>query len=385
MKVSAAQARWFRIRRSGLIEPFATPSAIARQLIGVQAQMPAAADIAFFNRGIDVSPATLKHERLEARTVVRMWGQRNTVHIYAAEDWPLLHTVLRDRESVMERRLQKVGLWDSFQRLVSQLEKRVSAGEPLTYKDARSCEDFEKLVAHRNKWTDIEATPRGAGWVLSYAAFLRLVLAGVVCHGPDQGAESTFVHRESWLPDLQWSLPDEDKAFAELACRYLATYGPSPPRDLASWFGTTVTNAKRWVEAAGERIIDVEVDGKAALMRVDDAEDLAATAPAPAKWPIRLLHRFDPYVLGAIGSKDKNWLIDPSHYKKVWRPGAHVEAVVLVGGRIAGTWRYDKKTKGLAIGIKPFEPFSRTVARAVEKQAKRVAKFLGLDLLGIST
>ena len=85
-----------------------------------------------------------------------------------------------------------------------------------------------------------------------------------------------------------------------------------------------------------------------------------------------------------IGSKDKRWLIDPAHYKKVWRPGAHVEAVVLVGGRIAGTWRYDKKTKGLSVDIKPFEPFSRSVARAVERQAARVAKFLGLDLLGLS-
>ncbi len=71
MKVSAAQARWFRIRRSGLIEPFTTPSETARHLIGVQAQLPAAADIAFFNRTADVSPAALEHERLEARD---SWG-----------------------------------------------------------------------------------------------------------------------------------------------------------------------------------------------------------------------------------------------------------------------------------------------------------------------
>ena len=71
MKISGAQARWFRIRRSGLVEPFATPSSTARHLIGVQAQMPAAADIAFFNRNVDVSPAALEHERLEARN---FWG-----------------------------------------------------------------------------------------------------------------------------------------------------------------------------------------------------------------------------------------------------------------------------------------------------------------------
>jgi hypothetical protein len=48
--ISANQARWFRFRRSGLEEPFATPADTARHLIGVRAQMPVAADIAFFNR-----------------------------------------------------------------------------------------------------------------------------------------------------------------------------------------------------------------------------------------------------------------------------------------------------------------------------------------------
>ena len=384
MKISTAQARWFRFRRSGLIEPFATPTATARQLIGVQAQMPAASDLAFFSRTADTSPATLNRERLETRSVVRMWGYRNTVHIYAADDWPLLHTVLRGRESVLARRLNTVGLRDDFQRLVGQLENRLAAGEQLTYKDARSTDPYKKLEAGQKKWADPRATPAQAGWVLSYAAFMHLVQAGLACHGPDQGAESTFVHREHWLPNLDWSLPDDDTAFADLAVRYLAAYGPATPGDLAAWVGTTVTNAKRWLAASGERVIDVDVDGNAALSRADDADALAETPPAPSKWPVRLLYRFDPYVLAAIGSKDKHWLIDLPHYKKVWRPGAHIEAVVLVGGRIAGTWRYKKKTKGLMITITPFAPFSRVVASRVQTQASRVANFLELDLVGLT-
>ena len=43
MKITAAQVHWFRLRRSGLVQPFATPEETAGRLIGVQAQRPAAA------------------------------------------------------------------------------------------------------------------------------------------------------------------------------------------------------------------------------------------------------------------------------------------------------------------------------------------------------
>ena len=378
MNISASQTRWFRFRRSGLGEPFATPAETARHLIGVQAQMPAAANVAFFNRTGGVSPDSLAHERLETRSVFRLWGQRNTAHIYAADDWPLLYTVFRDRGSVTTRRMEKSGLLTEFRRLVKRMEQRLAAGERLTYKDAAS----RKLKAVPPDVLGLQGlTEVQDGWVVSYAAFRQLVRDGVVCHGPDQGGESTFVHRHLWLPDLDWAVPDEETAFVDLACRYLATYGPAAPRDLAYWFGTTVTNARRWVAAAGERIANVVVEGQPAVCRTDDLGAVAEKPPAPSKWPVKLLYRFDPLLLA---TKDKNWLIERRHKKQVWRPGGHVNAVILVGGRIVGTWRYDKRAKGLVISVTPFEPLSRAVARAVETQARAVARFMGLDLLELT-
>ena len=95
---------------------------------------------------------------------------------------------------------------------------------------------------------------------------------------------------------------------------------------------------------------------------------------------MRLLYRFDPLLLA---TRDKSWLIDAEHYKKVWRPSAHVAAVLLVGGRIAGTWRYDRKAKGLDIAITPFSRLTRRVVAAVEKQAAGVAGFFALPLKGV--
>ena len=329
--------------------------------------MSAAADIAFFNRTAGVSPDSLAQARVGTRSVVRLWGQRHTLHLYAADDWPLLCTVFRDRESVTTKRLAKAALLPEFRRLVKRVERRLAAGERLTYRDASS----KKLEGTLDEWGGV-----------GYATFRQLVRAGVVCHGPDDGVESTFVHRRSWLPDLPWTVPDPSAAYVELTCRYLGTYGPATPRDLAFWCGATITNAEHWIAAAGGRIADVTVDGQPAHCRTEDLEVVAEKPPPAGQWPVKLLHRFDPLLLG---TKDKSWLIEPRYYKRVWRSAGHIDAVVLVGGRIAGTWRYDKQTKGLRITVKPFEPFSRRVDRAVALQARTLARFMGLDLLELTS
>ncbi len=57
--------------------------------------------------------------------------------------------------------------------------------------------------------------------------------------------------------------------------------------------------------------------------------------------------------------------------------------MLLIGGRIAGTWRYDRLAKGLRIRLSPFTPLSRGTTRAVERQAKAVATFFGLQLAAL--
>ncbi len=361
MKITPAQVRWFRLRRSGLVEPFATPEETAHRSIGIQAQLPSAANLAFWNRTANCTAAALEEGRLVRRSLVRFWGQRNTVHIYRTEDWPFLHAAFEERQSIVRRKLEQAGLFGEFRRLVRRTAQRLAEGEQLTYKHIKS----KKLEQGQDRW------------VVSYVVFMQLVREGVACHGPDRGAESGFVHRERWLPDLDWSPPSPEEVFPELARRYLAAYGPAEARDLAFWCGTTVTNAKRWIEAAGERCCTVVVDGRPHWCCRADLEDLAAAPPSASRWPVRLLHRFDPLLLA---TKDKSWLIDEEHYKKVWLPSAQVAAVLLVRGRIAGTWRYDRKAKGLHVRVDPFTPLSRTIHRAAEKQAAGIASFIGLEL-----
>ena len=85
----------------------------------------------------------------------------------------------------------------------------------------------------------------------------------------------------------------------------------------------------------------------------------SAESPAPrrAAWPLRLLHRFDPLLLA---HKDKAWIVDPERYKAVWRKAGYVEAVILRRGRVAGTWGYERATRGTVVWLAPFLTSRRT-------------------------
>ena len=384
ISISSAQSRWFKFRRNGLADPFESAAVAAKQLIGVQAQLPVASDLALYNRLVSATQDSLSQERLGKKSIVRMWGQRNTVHLYATEDWPLLERWFRDRNSVMAAKLDEAGLDKEFELFVKYLGNRLRSGEQLTYKDAKSYKGYGELDVVRQQWVEDEGAYAQSDWLIGYAGMMRLVRDGLICHGPDESGESTFVHRETWVPKLKWSIPNDETAFAEAAVRYFNTYGPATPHDLASYFGTTLTAAKSWIHYAGDCLSPAEVDGQKSFLGTEDVDDVLVKVPTPSKWPVRMLFRFDPYVLGAVGSRNKEWLLDKEHFKKVWRPGAHIEAVILEGGRITGTWRYQKKSKGLNVELKPFDSFSQRVTREIEKRAKAVADFLGTELIALA-
>jgi hypothetical protein len=381
-QISNVQTRWFRFRRSGLIDSFKTPTDAARQLIGIQAQIPISAHLALTNRVDNVTLNSLKAAREQERKLIRMWGQRNTAHLYAADDWPLLHRWTRNLASIVASKLKQAGVEKAFNGLVSYFARRLERGEHVRFRDARSFKNYETIVGTKEQWMASVSATGSADWLIAAAAIMRLVRDGVVCHGPDDGPESTFVHRRHWLPELNWT-EDESHILSTGAQRYLAAYGPATPKEMAAYFGLTLTEVTQWIGVARDKLIEVDRAGTRSLARAVDLEVLTERPPPGADWPVRLLHRFDPYLVGTVGIKDKDWLIDDDNINRVWRPGGHIEAVILDHGCVVGTWRFTRKASGLLFDIKPFKPWSQRLRREVIKGAKTTANFLEQEILDI--
>ena len=205
--VTAEQMRWFRLRRGGLVTPFPTPEAAAAALVGVQAQILPAAGLSLWNR----TPA-LDHDRFEQllftdRTLVKLWGQRGTLHLYAGTDWPLLHAARSVNRTWWERAAERTG------RPLADYHALVEAiADFMAERDRTSRTD---LTAAGFPLNDEHLSPWGG-------IFADLVRLGYACHAGRVGNEGQFAHRARWLPELAWNPPDPDTANRTVLLSYFA-------------------------------------------------------------------------------------------------------------------------------------------------------------------
>ncbi len=353
----------FRLARSGLIEPFDSQEAAARALIGAQAQFVPSAGLTLWNRTNGLTHAALDDALYERRTLVKLWGQRGTLHLYVPEDWPLIHAAFRTRRSWAAGAAARFGGdVDALEAVIARVGAWMRHGEPTTRAD---------LVG---RWEELDRWLR-----LGNGPFMDLAQAGVVCHARPLGSKARFTHREAWVPDVAWDPPDRDVAGVRLTRRYLGRYGPATYRDVGFWLGVPAGDAKRWVAALAGESVEVETEDGMATVLGEDLDALLSPEPALASVRPRLLHRFDALLLA---HRDKGWVIDADRYKAVWRKAGYVEAVVLIGGRVGGTWRYDRRGTRLTVRLEPFDTLSRATKRELEQEASGVAGFFGLSLDG---
>jgi hypothetical protein len=359
--ITAEQMRWFRLQRGGLVTPFASAEACAVAHFGIQAQILSAAGLALWNRTAGLTEQRCTELLHVERTLVKLWGQRNTLHLYSCADWPLLYAACSVNLTWWERQLDEADR-ARYEQLIAQVVELLRAHETIGRTDLRTA-DLALREDHFSSWGGI---------------FADLVRRGYACHAGRVGNEGLFAHRERWVPDLLWDPPSADEANMAVMRRFFATYGPATLQDFAYWRSVTVGQARPWQAALQAELSTVEVAGQARLALRPDLEALTTPPPERSAWPVRMLYRFDPYLLA---HKDKGWVADTAFYSRIWRPAGHIEGIVLVHGRAAATWRYDRKGRGLLITVTPFQKLPRSVLKAIEQIAPQIAAFFALPLV----
>ena len=351
MHITLAQLRWHRLMRSGLITPFASAEDCAEALIGVQAQMSRAAALAIAARiAGDFSFRQFEELLYGQRSLVRTWGQRNTLHTFRSADWPNLVAALGSRRSWAHGKfLENGGSAADCERLIAAIGKTLQGRPPLT----------REAIAGQ---TGMESS--GWGGLLIDAAY-----RGLLC---DAGARR-FAHGMHWLP-RRMEQPDPKTASIALMRRYLRNYGPARPADAAFWFGEKVAVVKQWL--ASLDLIEVVCEKTPLVALREDKNELTSLAPPRSTqgWPIVMLYRFDPLLLA---HKGKDWIVPPQHYGKVWTAGGHVSGVILQKGVAVATWQYQKSAGQYGITLAPFTKtkISQRIQKKVEQQEKFLGKF----------
>jgi hypothetical protein len=210
----------------------------------------------------------------------------------------------------------------------------------------------DRLVAQTGHQGLRTALTHSWGAVLKPAAFL-----GLLCFGPPRGRNVTFVAPSVWLPDF--STVDDvspDEAVEALALDYLDAYGAADINQFCHWCGLGGPRARRTFARLGDRLAYVDVDGSTWAIR---REHLPELLDPPGDTVVRLLPAFDPYVVGSLRQLDRMVVGDAGNVRQVSRPQGWISPVLMVNGRIFGTWsREDHR-----ITVTPFAPLPRA-ARA---------------------
>lgn len=142
-------------------------------------------------------------------------------------------------------------------------------------------------------------------------------------------------------------IPPVDEAGPRAIEAYLAAYGPATEANVQYWLGEGLSagkkNISRWIgELRRERVVTLDLDGVERLCLVEHVDVIAATT---ASDDIHLLPGLDQWVLGP-GTADPR--VVPAADRAGVTRGANL---VIVGGRVVGTWKLTKD----AIGVTPFD------------------------------
>ncbi len=376
LTLSEEQALFFRARRSHLAGPgAANVKSAARDILGAQSQQlpPSLLALSLRTKGRPDAEAIRKALFGTRRTLVRTWGQRDTIHLYDPADW-ISVVRLRAQWEMGARRggMPPEKLVDKAHRI---LEK---AGEPLLRRDLFDILP-EKYIA------EAEAMIGKRDAAIRFATgrlFWRLNLRGDACVAEKRGAEQTYAARSLWFPKLAWPAKlTPHEAAVGLTRRYLALHGPATTKDVAHYLGTLVGAAREWIAELRERneLIEIECGTRKGLLALKkDSKVLGEKVPSrAADWPLRLLPLWDTMLMSHA---DKSWTLpDSSEEKLVWRKAAMVAASVIARGRIVATWTHKEKRGELEVEVTPLSQWRKAKHEAsVKREATAVAAHLGL-------
>jgi hypothetical protein len=362
-RVTDDQLRHLRMRAQRLTGR--RPPAVAevvRAVGGLQAQDTPASRLAVRPRSTALDEAAVRRACNQDRSVVRTWAMRGTLHLVAATDAGWLVALLGPVFAAADRRRRlQLGLDDRLCERALEALPAVLAGGPLSRADL-----VRGLAAEGVR---VDPDGQAPAHLVGYAA-----MRGLVCRGPDlDGDQASYVLLEDWIGAGVARALDPDEALAELARRYLGGHGPAGPEDLAAWSGLPVGRARRAFELAAGELREVQGDGR----RLWAAAGAAATRPRAAEPVVRLLGRFDDYLLGW---RDRDLVLDPRFARQIQAGGGWIHPALVVDGRVAGTWRARRAGGRLDVTVAPFSGrLPRGTRPALEAEAADLGRFLGVE------
>lgn len=192
-------------------------------------------------------------------------------------------------------------------------------------------------------------------------------LDGLICSGPRRGRQFTYAlmdERVAKTKDL-----DREEALARLALKYFTSHGPARLEDFSWWSGLSAKDARYALDLIKQHLEQSTLNGKDYWIS-DSSKAIAQNIPSAF-----LLSIYDEYT---IAYKDRGDISEARDIERMISRGNALTAVIILDGRVAGTWNKTLKKNMIEIKLRPFRKFSADEQEALEAVADRYGKFVGV-------
>lgn len=344
-----------RLINQQLAQPlFTNPADLVAWFGAMQAQDYAAAKWGIGLRLPNTTDAFIE-QAIANKSIIRTWALRGTLHFIAAEDIRWMLALVRHRlESICRSHYRKLELNESvFAKSQAAMIRALEGGQQLTRPELKAALSEADILTH-----DLRLN-----FLLGNAAF-----DGLICFGNRRGNEFTFTLLDEWLPVNQRM--EHDEALANLTSRYFTSHGPATLHDFVWWSGLTVTEAKEGLDLAKSTLFSELINGQTYWMNSS-----ALTYRVPPM--VHLLPSFDEYL---VAYKDRTAPLGPLEFSQIVSAGNGIfSPVIVVNGRVVGTWKRTLKKETVSIETRLFFTLSEEQHQAVSLASQRYRSFLRLQ------
>jgi hypothetical protein len=325
-------------------------------MAAIQSQEKPSSLLAIRPRVRDITAQDVEQALESARSVVRTWCLRGTLHLISAQDigW-LLPLVAPRLLKNLQRRYRQLELdEDTLTAATNLFVATLRERGPMTRVELGALLEQNGISAEGQR------LPHLIG---------RAALLGLLCHGPDRDGTQTYVLLEDWLEGT--STPVED-GWETLAARYLTAYGPASVDDFATWSGALKKDARAAFDAHRSALLELEAEGQTLWMPQAHAEALLGNlnTPAPA---VHLIPAYDPLQLGY---QSRDWFVRSPFAREIYPGGGFLRPTLLVDGEAAATWKLTRRNDTLEITVTPFTAISSEHLPLLQAEVDDIARFL---------
>lgn len=223
-----------------------------------------------------------------------------------------------------------------------------------------------KFLTRTQLWQTLQDgwIPMQTQWVYHLACYAAT--RKLICFGPPTEKEETFVLLDERVPNpLQLTY---DEQLAALATMYIRGHGPVTVDDLARWTGLGKTICKQAIASIASDCETVEYNDKTYYY-------IPTKQSNTQQHDVKLLGWFDEYFLGY---KDRSIVADTTHYEKMFTSNGIFFPLIIVDGRVVGTWKRSWKKDSCVFDIQTL-PGEKLDKKQLAQATQEYATFWGVQ------